>query len=71
MDVGVELLKVKGRNERTSEDRRNQNGSLERRRKLFGMENGMEIMWIGVDVVTTSPFKIDIPASSKSVGFCV
>lgn len=71
MDVGVELLKVKGRNERTSEDRRNQNGSLERRRKLFGMENGMEIMWIGVDVVTTSSFKIDIPASSKSVGFCV
>ena len=37
--------------------------------KLFGMENELEIVWIGTDIVTTSPFKIDIPASSKSIRF--
>ena len=45
-----------------------ENSSAERGRKLFGGEYRAEVLWIGIDVVTTSPFKIDVPTSSKSIG---
>ena len=42
---------------------------MEESRKLFRVENELEIVQIGTDVVTTFSFKIDVPASSKSIGF--
>ena len=57
-------------NHNMAEDRVVQLRSPERGGKLLGSEYRAEILRISIDIVTTSPFKIDVPASSKSVGFC-
>ncbi len=67
MDIRKKLVNVKDNS--TMENGMEKNGSVERSRKLFGREYGAEIVQIGIDIVTTSPFKIDVPSSSKSVGF--
>ena len=46
-----------------------ENGSMKGNGQLLIGKDGAEVLWICTDIVTTSPFKIDIPMSSKSVRF--
>ena len=41
--------------------------SAKQSRKLFREKDGVEVLQIGIDIVTTSSFKIDVPTSSKSI----
>ena len=42
---------------------------MKENRKLLIGKDGVEVLQICIDIVTTSPFKIDVPTSGKSVRF--
>ncbi len=67
--MNIEVKGINVKSEGTTKNERNQNCSMKRSKKLIEVENRIEIVWVCTDIVTTSPFKIDIPASSKSIGF--
>jgi hypothetical protein len=37
---------------------------------LFLGEDGSEVAWVCQGEVTISPFVVDVPTSSESIGFC-
>ena len=68
MDVRKQGVKIKHGG--TTENRNRKDRSAEGCGKVFGREDWAEVLRISIDIVTTSPFKIDIPSSSESVGLC-
>ena len=36
---------------------------------MFLYEHGSEVSWIYAGIITSSLFRVDIPSSSKSIGF--
>jgi hypothetical protein len=65
-DVGMEGLNVHG--ESGAKDDVFEGSSSEGRSQLFRPENRAEIVRIGCGVVAISPFRVDVPASSKGIG---
>jgi len=51
------------------ERREKENSSLYRDYKSFLSENGFEVVRVDYSIASISPFRIDVPLSSKSVYF--
>jgi len=51
------------------ERREKENSSLYRGYKSFLSENGFEVVRVDCSIASISPFRIDVPLSSKSVYF--
>src|SRR5882724_1738368 len=68
LDVGMESFSIN--NERSSKDWDCLGGSLEGQYQLFRCEHGVKVLWVDTGIVAIPLFKIDIPLSSKCIGFC-